>query len=393
MLTIPNFFITDFRYGVKAGFSVTQGSVSSVINIGRNSTIVNTTSLDNTTVLAKKIHHLKKSITRTQRLTKPHKMDITAAYFKDYYKVPLSLAVVMCIITVFRTYKYGETHHKPHTSRRMKRILAIASLILVLAFSEFHFPEDYKQEKDDVSQIYMNKELPGAQTIKRAHIIYAADKEQIIGVYASICSILKNTLTPDAITFHLFTLQNDNALHDGGVFYAFQDYVKSTEAILEIHNYSISDVQPFINTKFAQFSSQGNLTAPSNYVRFIISNKLPQIDLCLWIDADTVVWGDIVPFMNDRDHTKAVSAFVREKADIDDDIREKLIQRGVDLAPREPTFNAGILVINLKVWREMNAIVQLANICKINDRMTAKLKMRIDLRTDQMLVADEESGE
>lgn len=33
------------------------------------------------------------------------------------------------------------------------------------------------------------------------------------------------------------------------------------------------------------------------------------------------------------------------------------------------------------------------NIVKINDRMTAKLKMRIDIRTDQMLMADEESGE
>lgn len=33
------------------------------------------------------------------------------------------------------------------------------------------------------------------------------------------------------------------------------------------------------------------------------------------------------------------------------------------------------------------------NIMKINDRMTEKLKMRIDIRTDQILVADDESGE
>lgn len=33
------------------------------------------------------------------------------------------------------------------------------------------------------------------------------------------------------------------------------------------------------------------------------------------------------------------------------------------------------------------------NIMKINEKMTKKLKMRIDIRTDQILVANEDTGE
>lgn len=49
-----------------------------------------------------------------------------------------------------------------------------------------------------------------------------------------------------------------------------------------------------------------------------------------------------------------------DEADIDENVRAKLVSRGVDLSPKEPTFNAGIVVINLKLWRETNASVKLA---------------------------------
>ena len=253
-----------------------------------------------------------------------------------------------------------QAKHQLRVSRRM-RILVIGTIVLVLGIP--------KQE-DFLNTPQLRTANSGTQSMKRAHIVYAANKDQITGVYASVCSILKNTLTPDAITIHLFIIQNDTDILNDGAFDAFQDYVQGMEATLELHDYSPSDVKPFINMKFSEQSSRGNLATPSNYVRFIVSDRLPHSDLCLWIDADTIVKGDIVPFMNNRDHTKFVSAFRREKADIDDNVRAKLQSRGVDLAPSKPTFNAGIMVMNLKLLRETNASAKLANICKLNDELS-----------------------
>ena len=49
--------------------------MSSLIDVGKNPTNVNVSSLDNTTVFAKKIQHMK-TITQTQALTKYNKPDI-----------------------------------------------------------------------------------------------------------------------------------------------------------------------------------------------------------------------------------------------------------------------------------------------------------------------------
>jgi len=296
----------------------------------------------------------RKNINWTQTLTKSYSKTDYSIY-QDYYQVLLSWVIIG--IVGFRTYRY-QAAYKVHVYRRMV-VFAVAALALLLAFLMF-------QQKQNTSQLDIL--LADDQSFNRAHLVYAANEDQILGVYASVCSILTNTITPDAITFHFFLIQNDTSILNDDVFNAFQDYIQDMGAVLEVHKYSLSDVKPFINMKFKK---QGyDLATPSNYVRFIISDKLPNADLCLWIDADTIVQGDIVPFMNDRDPTKAVSAFVRDKADIDENVRAKLVSRGVDLSPKEPTFNAGIVVINLKLWRETNASDALAEICKINDELS-----------------------
>ena len=101
-------------------------------------------------------------------------------------------------------------------------------------------------------------------------------------------------------------------------------------------------------------------------MRFILVKRLPY-DFCLWMDADTIVEGDIVTFMKERDTTKAVAGFVRTKVNIKSKPRKKLESFGIDLSPPLPTFNAGIMVFNLRLWRDTNAYDRLAEIACLNN--------------------------
>ena len=85
------------------------------------------------------------------------------------------------------------------------------------------------------------------------------------------------------------------------------------------------------------------------------------------MDADTIVEGDIVTFMKERDTTKAVAGFVRTKVNIKSKPRKKLESFGIDLSPPLPTFNAGIMVFNLRLWRDTNAYDRLAEIACLNN--------------------------
>ena len=83
--------------------------MSSLIDVGKNPTNVNVSSLDNTTVLAKKIQHMK-TISRTQALTKYNKPNssIPTHLQDDYYRVLLSWAVIGLI--GFQTFMYQAKH-------------------------------------------------------------------------------------------------------------------------------------------------------------------------------------------------------------------------------------------------------------------------------------------
>eukprot|EP00970_Alexandrium_tamarense_P009192 scaffold1813_cov185-Alexandrium_tamarense.AAC.7 len=196
------------------------------------------------------------------------------------------------------------------------------------------------------------------------HIVYAASKQYLLALFASLKSILENTRTPEAMVLHFFRLQDE--LLDGYLS-DIQEYVESKGARLKVHDYSLGDVAPFINTHFN--IQHRDLKDPSNYVRFILVNMLP-FDSCLWIDSDTIVQGDVVPFITNRDHSKGIAAFPRFRADVLglDDVREKLQSHGVDYLATSsaPSFNTGVTILNLAFWREHDIYSKIVNICNLN---------------------------
>lgn len=211
---------------------------------------------------------------------------------------------------------------------------------------------------------------PAVHVVKPAvHIVYATDKEQLIGMQASINSLLKNSNTTESIVIHIFRLvgnETDEELKDKDLA-PLRTHIASTGAALKVHEYQLSEVEPFLNTHFKKIDTKGNLLAPSNYVRFLLSTTLIDIDMCMWVDSDTIIQGDIVTFMANRDVSKAMGAFSRDFSSLRSSWIHKLREKGIDVSPAsKPSFNAGIIVINLKLWRENKVHDQILEICNLN---------------------------
>lgn len=119
-----------------------------------------------------------------------------------------------------------------------------------------------------------------AAAASSSHIVYATNKAHVVGAFASARSILENTHTPEAVVVHFFRLRHDNNnnnnntavdylydVHDDD-FDVIKDFVEAKGARIEIHDYSLSEVEMFINHHWENslsYEEAANLRDPSNY--------------------------------------------------------------------------------------------------------------------------------
>merc|ERR1711871_1758688 len=112
-------------------------------------------------------------------------------------------------------------------------------------------------------------------------------------------------------------------------------------SLMQRHQYTIDEVIPYINV---HLNNTSRLKSPSNYVRYLLAEKLKDISKCLYLDTDTVVTKDVVPFMRERSSSnKVLSAFPRSTQTVSAAAFSKLKNLKVDVAQPNPSFNAGIV--------------------------------------------------
>jgi len=108
--------------------------------------------------------------------------------------------------------------------------------------------------------------------------------------------------------------------------------------------------QPFDISRYSHFRTDGHISHAS-YLRIFIPEILPESEeKVLYLDCDMVIRHDIAPLWNSDLGGKVLGAvrnlfFVRH-----DDL---------DLPPDTDYFNAGVLLMNLKRWRELDGTAKL----------------------------------
>ncbi len=103
----------------------------------------------------------------------------------------------------------------------------------------------------------------------------------------------------------------------------------------------------------------------STYYRMFIADMYPEFDKALYIDSDTVVNGDISELF-DTDVSNYDLAACREQAMVQEDVYGTYVEACLGLN-RYSYFNAGVILINCKRFREKNMLDAFVNLLGIYD--------------------------
>jgi len=168
------------------------------------------------------------------------------------------------------------------------------------------------------------------------HLLMASDDNYAQHMGVAIVSILKNKKNNHSIIFHIL---------DGGISEINKNKIKK---IIEDGNQKICFYK-IEDEKINSFPEIGYLSK-ATYYRLLITEILPDtINKVLYIDCDIVVLNDLYNLYNHDLNNRPIAAVK--------DIKSEEILR-IYFYPKllNSYFNAGVLLINLKYWRQNNVL-------------------------------------
>jgi len=138
----------------------------------------------------------------------------------------------------------------------------------------------------------------------------------------------------------------------------------SSAGTVRFHNYTIDDVSPLpTNTQSLSACSPLPTMCGSCYhhgCRMLIpaSGSMPTL-LCREM---------LSKFLKSRNSSFPIAAFPRKNTQLGRKMIQKLKTRWkLDVASQLTSFNGGIIVLNLKMWRERDYVKDILYLCKLND--------------------------
>ena len=177
------------------------------------------------------------------------------------------------------------------------------------------------------------------------HIVFCLDNYYIPYCATTIASIIDNNQA-ERITFHLFV----DEITDANRVMMQEWFVKQDGKDILFYDLSEDDFKDFpVGNAYI------NLTT---YFRLVIQDKLPDIDKVIYLDCDTIVNGSLKELWNTEMGDYAVAG-VRDR--VNDSIR---LYNRLRYPIHDGYINAGVLLINLKKWRELHVFDRAKEIAK-----------------------------
>lgn len=167
------------------------------------------------------------------------------------------------------------------------------------------------------------------------NIIFSSDNNYSPYLAISIFSILKNNKN-ESINFYILDLGIDQTNKD------------IISKIIEHYNCNISFI--LVNeADFQQFPKTIEYISLATYARLNLTHYIKDIDKAIYIDVDTLTNGSLKELWSINIEDYALAAC----QDTFIDIEHAYYKSSIDLG-KHIYFNAGILLLNLKKWREDN---------------------------------------
>eukprot|EP00522_Entomoneis_paludosa_P008787 CAMPEP_0172446688 /NCGR_PEP_ID=MMETSP1065-20121228/6246_1 /TAXON_ID=265537 /ORGANISM="Amphiprora paludosa, Strain CCMP125" /LENGTH=423 /DNA_ID=CAMNT_0013197877 /DNA_START=41 /DNA_END=1312 /DNA_ORIENTATION=- len=197
------------------------------------------------------------------------------------------------------------------------------------------------------------------------HVVLSCDNSLFVALQALVQSMISNTQLPHLLHLHIFQIE-----HLQG-YATWRKNVHQSGAHIHLYTLEPHELDPYINPHLAP--DQQRLKSHANFVRFILADRLDiKIQSCLWLDADIIVQGDLVEWMHQNQPiTKSLAAFPRFRVPYsfrNESFYPLFAQHNISgiANQEEPTFNAGIMYINLHLWRQQQIDQTIRQICQLN---------------------------
>ena len=191
---------------------------------------------------------------------------------------------------------------------------------------------------------YINKYKCG-EIMKSMDICLISDSNYAIYMATTIVSILKNSNSDEIITFHII---------DGGILQTDKDKLISLK---EIRNFNILfyTVDDNITNKYQEIvkiKTKIEYYTPAIFYVLELHNILKSLDKVLYLDCDIIVNRSLYELYNTDINNYSMAVSDRPEREEYARIHfERIKLKDFDIS-KHTYFNSGVLLINLKYWRE-----------------------------------------
>jgi len=222
--------------------------------------------------------------------------------------------------------------------------------------------------------------------MRSVHVALAGDRRHMEGLLAAVNSVIKSTASPHAVCLHLFCLEKEENFLKSALRCSFPAYSQSGGvdkdflvggAILRIHTFVAEEVTAGLPVQGGVVAEAGDLNAPHNFIRFRLGEWWPRhAPLAVYLDTDVIVRSDICEL-----HAQAHELLTQTDNLLQEPVVAAVPRRHLPLSvylraysPRmpkwlpslSPSFNAGVMVINLKAWERANVTARVMEMAAQN---------------------------
>ena len=176
------------------------------------------------------------------------------------------------------------------------------------------------------------------------HIFYACDENFVKYTIVSIASMMENAARDRRYHIHILHTDIPTARQDTLLRMQDMDFT-----------ITFDNVTPYLHSIKGQMPLR-DYYSKTTYYRLFIAEMFPDLEKAIYIDSDTVVQGNIAA-LYDVDVSRHLVAACHEQAMVQTDVYGTYVEKclGID---RNNYFNAGVLLINCRAFREERVLKQ-----------------------------------
>ncbi|CAE7619659.1 GATL4 [Symbiodinium natans] len=204
------------------------------------------------------------------------------------------------------------------------------------------------------------------------HVVYSADGDVVPGLKASIASCIASATSPHELVIHIMVQSKHLARLRRELDIKTARRVTSSGAVITLHEIPVQIVEAdrgILQTRIRQ--ERGELDDPEVYARIYMDRIIPQIDVAVWLDADTIVQKDVKELHSRLRQSGKTIGFVHRSTKLFPDFLTGKCTTTLDISWNKlknlTAYNTGVFAVNLRRWTAVKAAARIDKLVRLQN--------------------------